>query len=32
MGVKDRFGTSGPAKDLLDKFGLTSKYICKEII
>ena len=31
MGVKDRFGTSGPAKDLLEKFELTSEFIIKKV-
>ena len=31
MGVKDRFGTSGPAKDLLKKFELTEEFICNNI-
>ncbi len=31
MGVKDRFGVSGPAKDLLKKFELTEEFICNNI-
>ena len=29
MGIKDRFGTSGPAKELLKYFELTSEDIIK---
>lgn len=31
MGIKDRFGTSGPAKELLKKFELTSEFICAKV-
>ena len=31
MGIKDRFGTSGPAKELLKKFELTEEFICERI-
>ena len=31
MGIKDRFGTSGPAKELLKKFELTDEFICERI-
>ena len=31
MGIKDRFGTSGPAKELLKYFELTSEDIIKII-
>ncbi len=31
MGVIDQFGVSGPAKELLKKFELTSEFICKKV-
>jgi len=31
MGIKDRFGTSGPANELLKYFGLTAEDIIKKI-
>ena len=31
MGIKDRFGTSGPAKELLKYFELTAEDIIKKI-
>ena len=31
MGVKDRFGKSGPAKELLKYYGLTAEEIIKVI-
>ncbi len=31
MGIKDRFGKSGPAKELLKYFGLTADEIVKTV-
>ena len=31
MGVKDRFGKSAPAKELLEYFGLTAEDIIKKV-
>ena len=31
IGVNDRFGYSGPALELLDKFGLTQPHIAKVV-
>ena len=31
MGIKDRFGKSGSAKELLKYFELTSEFICEKV-
>ena len=32
MGIKDRFGKSGPAKELLKVFGLTAQDIIETVV
>ena len=31
IGIRDEFGHSGPAKELLEEFGLTAPYIAEEV-